>query len=99
MDGVIKFLIKYSSKDNLIDSNQLSKYFDITRTEVRQIINNARSEGIPICSNRWGYYFSTDDEDVQKTVKSLNGRVHANNKAIAGMSAYVGNKTYYDNLL
>ena len=98
MNEVIKFIIKYSNKDNLIDSNQLAKHFDIPRVEVRQLINKARSEGVPICSTRWGYYFSTNEEDIQKTIKSLNGRVHAINKAIAGMGAYVGSNTYYDNL-
>ena len=96
MNDVIKFLMKYSSKDNIIDSIQLARHFDISRVEVRQLINKARCEGIPICSSGFGYYYSTDDREIAKTVKSLSGRVHSINSAIAGMNAYM--ESNYDNL-
>lgn len=97
-NDVVKFLMDYSDRENVIDSVQLAKRFDIKRIDVRNIVNKARSEGVPICSSRHGYYFSIDPADIQKTVNSLSGRVRAMNKAINGISAYIGNQKYYESL-
>ena len=99
MDDVIKYLIDFSSKEKVIDSKEIAKRFEISRVDVRRIINKARSEGIPICANRDGYYYSTDIYEINKTVGSLTGRISAISSAIRGLKRFGENETYYDSLI
>jgi biotin operon repressor len=99
MNEVIKFLIDFSSKEKVISGREIAKRFDIDRIEVRHLINKARCEGIPICSNTSGYYYSTDVDEVRKTVDSLVGRISSMSKAITGLRSFRERAEYYDDLL
>ena len=48
-------------------------------------INEARSEGVPICSCDSGYYYSSDKAEILKTVESLMHRTMAIEKAVSGL--------------
>lgn len=56
-----------------------------TESYIRKIINRMRSEGIPICSKQFGYYFSCKSEDINNTISFLTHRVHTQIKAIEGL--------------
>lgn len=68
-----------------ITSKQLSVVFEVSGTEIRRLINEARSAGDCICSCSSGYYYSEDQNDLSKTIDSLRGRISKQEQAIAGL--------------
>lgn len=66
-------------------SYKLSKMFGVSDVQIRKIINTARSNGCPICSNTNGYYYSENCNDIQKTINSLNHRTRGIQNAVNGL--------------
>lgn len=79
-----------NSGDAPISANKLSKKYCVSDHLIRKVINHARSEGQPICSSNRGYYYSTKQEDIKKTIDSLEHRIVAMRSAVAGLSKCVG---------
>lgn len=73
-----------------ISAKKLSQKFCVSDHLIRKVINLARSEGQPICSSNRGYYYSTNKEDVKRTINSLENRIVAMNKAVAGLCKCIG---------
>lgn len=44
-----------------------------------------RQDGEAVCSSSYGYWYSTDPEDIEKTVRRLEGQVKNMNISIAGL--------------
>ena len=42
--------------------------------EVRYCVNYLRNIGVPVCSNRHGYWLANNDEEILDTVKMLKAR-------------------------
>lgn len=58
--------------------------------EIRYIIHELRKENYPICSYSKGYYYSTNESDIHKTIDFiLNVRVM---EAVDGLKGFVKNK-------
>lgn len=53
---------------------------------MRRAVNNARSNGVPICSSRFGYFYSTNREHISKTISSIQGRIEAQTSAVNGLA-------------
>lgn len=70
-----------------ISAKNLSETFGISGLNIRKIINQARSEGCPICSCHKGYYYSEDKDEIEKTIMSLSHRIGAIQRAIRGLSS------------
>ncbi len=87
MEKIIEYLKRFSSIENPISGKDLANHFGLTGVKIREYINAARCGGIPICSTRWGYFYSTDREQIAKTVSSMQGRISAQENAIAGLNA------------
>lgn len=84
MDVIEKYLREHSDgKDYPVCSSELAKAFNVPRTTIRRMINAARSNDSPICSDQRGYYITTDQEEIKSTIKSLRGRIAKMEKAIA----------------
>ena len=66
-------------------AKELGLLFGISDGSIRRIINQYRSEGIPICSCPDGYYYSENPEDIVKTIGSLKRRIASIQKAIDGL--------------
>lgn len=93
---------------NFIDAFPHNKEFRKTATEllepldrnytpeVRHIVNVLRSEGIPICSDRHGYWISDNPTEILKTVHSLENRMVAIAKATEGMYHYLIERGFTD---
>lgn len=60
---------------NVVSSRELESLFQIRGPDLRDIINNLRSGGIPICSNRKGYFFAETEEELDGTVRQLRSRI------------------------
>ena len=72
--------------ENRIYGKQLAVMFNVDGTEIRRLVNEARSEGIPICSCDKGYFYSELPSDILKTVNSLTGRIAKMQTAIYGLT-------------
>lgn len=86
MNPIEKYIQENSNgRDTPVCSSEISKAFNVPRTEIRHMINTARSNGSPICSCPKGYYIATDKDEIQDTIDSLRGRIGKMEKAIAGL--------------
>lgn len=66
-------------------AKELGMVFGVSDVAIRKIINQYRSDGIPICSNSHGYYYSETPEEIAKTIASLKRRVASMQNAINGL--------------
>jgi biotin operon repressor len=70
-------------------AKELGLVFGLDGATIRKIINQYRSDGIPICSNNHGYYYSESEEDIVKTIASLKRRIASIQRAIDGLQKNV----------
>ena len=71
-----KFLskIKHNSTDNPVLSKKVEDYFEISGSEVRQIVLYLRRCGVPIASCSKGYFWATSPEQLAPTIHHLEQR-------------------------
>lgn len=70
---------------NAIKSKKLEVLFNVKGNIIRDLVNELRSEGVPICSGNNGYWIAEGVEDLIKTVNQLESRVKKINSAIDGL--------------
>lgn len=85
MYDVVNYIINNGSAEKPVRNHQISAHFHTNETNVRKLINQARCEGIPICSCSKGYYHSNNKADIVATIQSLNNRTISVEKAISGL--------------
>lgn len=86
MNPIINYIKENSKGFNYpISSNLLTAVFNTSGIEIRRLINEARCSGEPICSCGKGYYYSEKEEDIIRTIDSLQGRIAKQEKAISGL--------------
>ena len=56
-------------------------------TMIREMVNELRSAGVPICSDRNGYYIAKSREELDRTIVQLKSRVKKIQSAIDGLEA------------
>ena len=57
-------------RENAISGKQLKKMFRVREAELRKMVHNLRVEGIPVCSDRTGYFFPANAWEVIADRKS-----------------------------
>lgn len=88
MNPIISYIKENSRGHNYpISSSQISAVFQITGIEIRKRINEARCSGEPICSCSNGYFYSEKEEDIKRTIDSLQGRIMKQENAITGLKS------------
>lgn len=90
MTGVGKDIVEYlkayhTDESHAIKGRELRVLFNLTDKGLRAVISGVRQEGAAVCSSSYGYWYSTDPDDVEKTVKRLEGQVKNMNISIAGL--------------
>lgn len=75
----------HSNESNAIKGRELCVLFNVTSKQVRNIVNDLRQSGEPICSSNYGYWYSTDPEDLDSTIARLNAQVVNMQRAIDGL--------------
>ena len=68
-----------------ITSRDLESITNLTGSEIRREVNKLRAEGAPIASDKNGYYIATTQEALTATIKNLQSRRDAMNRAIMGL--------------
>ena len=68
-----------------ITAQSLSQALKTTQSAIRKMIAEHRRNGIPICSTRKGYYYSTKPSDIASTIRFLKNRLNTQLQAICGL--------------
>ena len=80
------YLKKYhTGKGKAVPSTELEQLFSVNGRSLRRKINRLRQDGVPICSDRSGYYFAANQEEVNATVFRLTGLVTKISNARTGL--------------
>ncbi len=95
----------YDAVFNLIPCNEqqritaakISRLLGIKEAEVRHWVNRMRSSGVPVCSDRRGYYISNNAEHVKTQIASMENRISAMQNAIGGLNLFLAGKGSYVN--
>lgn len=75
----------HRGKSNAIHSKELQDIFSIDGRNLRRKISSLRQEGVPICSDEDGYYYADNQQEINKTVRRLNGLVTGVSNARTGL--------------
>ena len=78
-----------AGKSKAIKSRELEQLFDCKGSEIRQMTNECRRNGIPVCSGSMGYYYPTKIEDIQQTITGLISRICGITAAKEGLISYL----------
>lgn len=89
MERVVNYIVNHGSVDAPVTNNEISSVLKLANAEVRKKINEARCNGIPICSCTKGYYYSEDKSEILATIQSLMHRTIAVEKAVNGLLTVV----------
>lgn len=90
---VINYIIANANgRKNAIIGRKIGNVFGISDVNIRAYVNEARCDGLPICSCNSGYYYSYNNDDLNDTIKTLKGRVIAVENAIEGLNGIIALK-------
>lgn len=77
-------------QESAISSKRLRKMFHIREADLRKMIHNLRVEGIPICSDRTGYFFPANAWEVIATIGHLRRMRDGVEASIHGLEGSMG---------
>ena len=83
---------EHIGRKKAITSKEIENAFQCKGTEVRKIVNELRSNGVPICSLPIGYYYAETKSEIKDTLAHLESRIKKIEKAKEGMEETL--KTY-----
>ena len=66
---------EHKGRSNAVFSKELERLFHCKGAEIRRIVNELRSKGVPICSCNKGYYYAESASDIEETIAHLDGRI------------------------
>lgn len=72
--------------DNRITSKELTAVTGIGGAGIRKAVNEARQNGIPVCSDKNGYFISYDTADIRNTIQQLKHRTDSILTAVSGLT-------------
>lgn len=83
---VLSYLKSYhTSEDKAIKGKQLCRAYCLRNRDLRNAVASLRQDGHPICSSNAGYWYSTREADIRRTIKRLKEQVKNMNRTIAGL--------------
>lgn len=66
---------------------ELERVLGLSGTDLRKLVNRLRRKGIPIASDRQGYFYAATAGEVYTTIRQLRQMVTGLEKAIAGLES------------
>ena len=83
---ITEYLKDYHLSENkAIKGRELCVLFNLTDKQLRNVVSGLRQEGKPVCSSSYGYWYSTDPEDIEKTIHRLEAQVENMNISVKGL--------------
>lgn len=75
----------HNTESKAVKSRELRSLFNLTDKQVRNVVSQLRQDGEPVCSSSYGYWYSTDPDDIEKTIHRLEAQVENMNISITGL--------------
>ena len=69
-----------------ITQKEITRATGIYGHTTRKAINSLRSDFVPICSDRYGYFIADDPNDISDTMADINSRIHMMIRAREGLA-------------
>ncbi|GKH50337.1 hypothetical protein CE91St46_14480 [Eubacteriales bacterium] len=83
---IVDYLREYHTSENkAIKGRELCELFNLHSKQVRNIVSDLRQDGEPICSSNYGYWYSKELDDIDRTIKRLSEQVKNMSRAIEGL--------------
>lgn len=80
------FLEKFcKGRKNRISSGELQKAIGISSTQLRKQVNRLRRDGIPVASDRQGYFYAETAGEIYATIRLLRSMIRGLEAAIQGL--------------
>lgn len=84
--------------DKRITSRDICIALKTSGAQVRKSVHKARSEGLPVGSDREGYFLAMNPNDLMHSIRHINSRIHELIEAREGlkkaMAMFVGYEEY-----
>ena len=88
---LLEYLQRYCpGRENAISGKRLKKMFHVREAELRKMVHNLRVEGIPVCSDRTGYFYPANAWEVIATIGHLRRMRDGVEKAIRSLERATG---------
>ena len=68
-----------------VSGAELERALGLSGTDLRKLVNRLRRKGVPIASDRQGYFYAATAGEVYTTIRQLRQMVTGLEKAIAGL--------------
>ncbi len=68
-----------------VNGAELERALNLSGTDLRKLVNKLRRKGIPIASDRQGYFYAVNAGEVYTTIRQLRQMSNGLEKAIAGL--------------
>ena len=68
-----------------VSGAELERVLDVSGTELRKLVNRLRRKGVPIASDRCGYFYARTAGEVYATIRQLRKMVSGLEAAIRGL--------------
>ena len=88
MSQLVELLAEILPKDksSAVTQTYLSDALGVSKRTVRQLVQQARHEGICICSTPYdGYWLSSKSEDIEETIAILNAQISTLSDTVESM--------------
>ncbi len=68
-----------------VSGAELERALNLSGTDLRKLVNKLRRKGIPIASDRQGYFYAVNAGEVYTTIRQLNQMKQGLDAAIQGL--------------
>jgi len=82
----------HTTESEAVKGRELRTLFNLTDKQVRNVVSQLRQDGEPVCSSSYGYWYSTDPDDIEKTLHRLGAQVENMVRSIEGLRRALGGK-------
>ena len=88
---LVDVLSKRVGKKNAVSSEEIQRFLAIQPRRLRKIVNHIRNRSLieGLLASGKGYYISTDRQEIEDYIESLEGRESAIRTVREGMEAYL----------
>lgn len=87
---LLKLKRYHYGEQNAITSKELEVAFSVSGKNIRNAVNALRQRGEPICSEKSGYFYAVNEQEINRSIRQLTNRIINIAKAQRGLIKAVG---------
>ncbi len=85
-DLLLRYLKEaHTGRTRQITGAELGKRLSLSDTELRKRVNRLRQKGVPVCSDRSGYFYAANAAEIYATIRQLERMVGGLMAAMEGL--------------